>query len=458
MKNYFLLFAALPMLAWAGPPVKTPACADKINLRAAPNGSGVFFDEDCSTAYVLPPAAGTMELTGISPVADPEDCREYHALEATRAQLSERLQRLTQDKAGESRRSGSTFPGGSFGGRRPAPGEERGDIDLEQVAKETDTILTALDKVRKASEHLSATEGLVAKIIYTLDHQGMVESYARLNPQVKNFTRLQPETAYLTMAAKGDQLRQEQSEVLDYTVPGIVRFPGEATEASEQPENSVYFGTALSGKVRFTTRGACRLMAAHRRMPERLTASQLERHLSSNITYSYALNVRRKYFAKYNFKALFEHLEKKTKKGGFLSTKSINEVIQRNESGSWFEFHSESDDTRYPNEVLAQQLKAEMIDRVMGQIAVAKVPGAGAIPGTTDPGPNGADTAAKGLKQCPHAYCQAAGDILDFVSATFGKTTATARFLSTVGSESSETVNESKALRFIGTSVFKDRL
>lgn len=447
----FLLFAPYAFAQ----PVKSPDCAEKINVRPARNGSGVFFDETCSTAYVLPPAAGTMELSGLEASASPEDCRELADLEKSRAQLSARLRELTKRKSSENE-GGSTIGrgGGTIGGggRSSAPQE-----DLGKIAEETDAIIKEIEKLREAGKVFSQTEGMTAKVTYTLDHEGLVAEYQNLNPHIKSFARVQPEVAYLSFSEKGDKLREEQSEVLDYTVPGIVKMPGDDQE-SEAPKNTVYFGTALSGKIRFTVKGACRFMNSAGKVPDRLRPSQIEKHLSSNITYAYALTVRRKYYARYDFKALFERLETKTKQGGFLSSKTLHEIVQRREAGGWFTFKSESDDTRFSNEVLVQQLKAEMIDRVMKQIAVAEVPGIMNLPTTTEPGPKGVDVAAEGFKKCPHAYCQVAGYVLDFIGATFGRSTAAARFLSTVGSSSEERVDEKKALRYIGTSTFKDYL
>jgi len=461
LKFAILAAAATPLVAWAVPPMpmKTTACGERTHVRPPRGGAGVFFDDTCQTAYVLPPAYGTFEMSGSVPTVSPEDCTELAALGAERAALAERLKRVSQPRRG-SDSGGSTIGGGGSigggtiggGGRQPEPEDPE---QLERIKKESEEIRAEFTRIRDAEKVFTAMEGLVSKVIYTLDHEGMVAEYKRLNPAL-NFVRLQPEIAYMTIAAKGEDLKNSASEVLDYDVPGLAKLPDEEGEA---PANTVYFGTALSGKVRLNAKAACIMMKKYgNRIPETLPASQFERHMSANITYAYGLGVRRSYYAKYDFQKLFEHIAKQTQTGGFLSTKSVNEVIQRNESNSWFTFRAASDDTRYPNEVLAQQLKAEMIDRVMAQIAIGTVPGAGTIPAPLTPGPKGADVAADGLKKCPYVYCQVAGYVLDFVSATFGSSQAVAKFLSTVGSSSEERVDEQRTLRFRGTSTFKDRL
>lgn len=449
-----VLFAGFCAGAQAGPPMKTTSCADRIHVRAPRNGSGVFFDDKCETAYVLPPVLGKIEMQGNQPTVSREDCTELAALGGARAQLAERLRRLTERRARDPGGGGSTIGrgGGLGGGQDESPSE----ADMEKIKKDSAEILAEINRLREAERVFTSTEGLVSKIIYTLDHEGLVGEYARLNPEIKGFVRLPLEKAYLTIAAKDEALKQSGSEVLDYQVPGLNKF---SDEEGQPPENSVYFGTAMSGRVRLNQKAACQLLSKFGgRIPENLSATLLERHMSANITYAYGVNVRRQYYARYNFQKLFEHIAKQTQQGGFFSSKSINEVVERNESSSWFEFHSTSDDTRFPNEILVQQLKTEMIDRVMGQIAIATVPGSSTIPAHLTPGPKGADVAANALKKCPYVYCQVAGYVLDFLSATLGESQSVARFLSTVGSTSEERVNESKTLRFIGTSTFRDRI
>ncbi|MGE4131593.1 MAG: hypothetical protein AB7F86_08125 [Bdellovibrionales bacterium] len=453
--NLLPILLAAPV-AFAGPPEKTPKCSDTIQIRAPRGGAGVYFDADCSTAYVMPPAWGTLELSGISPSASRSDCRELEALEKTRAELAERLLRLAQHKPGQSSGGGSTIGGGGGLGGGGSQDNQAEPVDLEKIKKESEEIREQLTKLREAEKTFTQTEGLVGKIVYTLDHEGMVGEYARANPHFKNFVRLPVEVAYLSISAKGDKLKVEQSEVLDYTVPGLAKMPGEEGEGA--PADSVYFGSAMSGKVRLTTRGACRFMNSSGKVPDRLSATMLEKHLSSNVTFGYGLNVHRKYKAQYNFKKLFEHISKQTKSGGFLSTKTVNEIVQRNEGGDWFTFVGETNDTRYSNDILVQNLKAEMIDNVMKNIAIGTVPGSEKIPGHLEPGPKGADVAASALKKCPYLYCQIGGYALDFISATFGSSKAVARFYSTIGYEKSEVVDEARTLRFIGTSTFKDRL
>lgn len=455
----FFAVSVLSWSAWAGPPVNKPSCAEGISVRSVRNGAGIVFDDRCETAYVLPPASGVVELSAAAPSVSADECAELNALEEIRAALAEKV-RERMSARGKPQSPGSTIGGGggTIGGGSPGGLEEQESPEPQASSEEINALILDLGTLRTATEYYSKIEGMVAKLTYTLDHDGLVSAYAKANPHLKNVVRLNPETAYLSWAGK-DELDTAQKEVLDYTVPGIVRFPDEGELSSgEVPENAVYFGTNLSGKVRLTARGACRFMARDGSFPETIKASQLEKHLTANLTYLYGLNVKRKYTATYNYKTLFEHMEKSSTQGGFLSSKTIHEVLVRNEGGSWFNFESESNDTRYPNEVLAQQIKGELISRVLAQVAEARVPGSSEIPKTIEPGKKGVDVAAEGLKKCPYTYCQVAGYVLDFVGATFGRSTAISHFLSTVGVEGSERVEESKTLRFIGTSSFKDRL
>ena len=65
-----LSIIALPALAT---PYVSPKCQPP-SVASPENGSGVLFDEDCTTAYVLPPIVGKAELAALAQNANLQFC------------------------------------------------------------------------------------------------------------------------------------------------------------------------------------------------------------------------------------------------------------------------------------------------------------------------------------------------------------------------------------------------
>ncbi|HMN69352.1 MAG TPA: hypothetical protein PKC28_12495 [Bdellovibrionales bacterium] len=462
MKSLIIgLIVASPLMAFAaGPPVKTPACGEKIRIKAPKGGAGVVFDETCETGYVLPPVFGSVEVTGTTWTVADEDCKEYEAGLRRRGDLADKIAGLEtsedeQDGAGSTLNGGGgglTQPGNDEEGQTPAETLE----EFEERKKLYEAYRADLDKLRESMEVFDQTEGLILGLTYTLDHEQMVEKYQELNPRI-NFARVQLEQAYISAAVKSGAEKEESSIVLDYVMPGVNEFPGAGGEKLTAPKDGIYFGSVQPGKIRFTTKGACLVKRSEGKKKE-MSAKNFTTIFSPKVTYSYALMAKRAYKASYDYKMLIEEIRKSTKKGGFLSSSTVNELIRRKEGDNWFKFQAMSDDTRFQQEVVVQEVKADVIGRVLNQIAENKVPGEAQGAPLLEPGKKGVDVAAEGFKKCPHPYCQVAGYVLDFVGATFGSSSAVSRFLSTVDMVGKDEVTESKALQFIGDSAFKAKL
>lgn len=71
MKNVLLLGAGISLSSYAGPQLSSK-CG--INVKNPKNGTGVSFEEDCRTAYVLPPALGKMSLEAVHPRKNLQFC------------------------------------------------------------------------------------------------------------------------------------------------------------------------------------------------------------------------------------------------------------------------------------------------------------------------------------------------------------------------------------------------
>src|ERR1043166_3242546 len=96
MKNLILLAIAGVFCAQAQAqlvPAKSPKCARKIHLRAPRYGAGVFFNETCDTAFVLPPAEASVDVRAVAPSMNASMCPIVNA----RIEYAKVLQRRIED-------------------------------------------------------------------------------------------------------------------------------------------------------------------------------------------------------------------------------------------------------------------------------------------------------------------------------------------------------------------------
>jgi hypothetical protein len=431
------------------------ACANSVKIKAPKNGAGVYFNEDCSVAYVLPPATGTIELTAIAKTANLRNCSLLNNAIDTFAKKTDLL--YAQMAKIERQNSGSDSGGGFGGGGglfKPRPGDD------EQAPDNSDELLAELEEVldayKRSTEKLSdywSTEGASAQMSYRMEHQLLVNEYRKLNPHV-TFHAIQLKDAKIKLARKvgrGDT-GTKLPAVLESNIPGFVGI----TDQQGDIGDAVDAGQAQSGQLVLALTGACPYYDSKRHsFPSSLSAKDLAAHMVANVRYVYELQANKGYKARYNLGAFLRRVQSSEKKGGFFSSKTINKLIVEEETKDWFEIEIYAEDGRIDHDQdFAQTIKAQVIDRALSNIALFVNGDPVAAPTQTQPGPNGASVAAGALRKCPYLYCQAGAAVLDVANAIFGRSESVAEYIRKHDTWVEETVKERRPLTFHGTVEF----
>ncbi len=103
----------------------------------------------------------------------------------------------------------------------------------------------------------------------------------------------------------------------------------------------------------------------------------------------------------------------------------------------------------------ALSIKLRLIKEVFDNIAFGTMGYNPSQGGPTPTGASGAQTAADGLRNCPHAYCQAGAIVLDVAQSIFGGTSATEEYIKTNNHWAGEEVTEKRPVSFTGIMGFK---
>jgi hypothetical protein len=448
-------------------PVKGPSCASKVKIKAVDEGAGVFFDEECKIAYVLPPVHGHSRIDSIAGNVNIAQCVEIDDLNSSIEAYTARIKVITAKLKPVS--SGSSFGPGAGG---PFAGAGTNDVPVSKPLSQEDqtelkTLQDELTQLRAQRLTYNGIEGATAHFVYDLDMQGLVSRYQSANPGV-HFEPLTLQRAYLSFSHKDATAAADSSAVLSMNVPGLGRLPdapdtsalnagtpaGPQTPDTIDATNTKIFGQSLSGNMTLSLVGICPYVNKQTgALPVKLEESSLRAHMVASVQYAYALQAFRSYRATYNLATYVSKLLENTTSGGFLSTSTVTSYVEKTKNDDWFTLETQSNDPRFYYPYLAQEIKANLTDRVLKAIAISKYGGPVPSTGLIDPQANGASVAASGLHKCPNLYCQAAGFVLDVV-ASFGSTSAVNSFIASNNTASHDDVTEKTMLEYYGSGGF----
>ncbi len=451
--------------AFSGPPVKFPNCAKNQSIRQVANGSGVFFDETCSVAYVLPPQQGRLRISGLAPTMSLQRCGSYESLLRTLNAYYRRLELVGQALNGNARGVPGEIGGGTGvgsgtslggGGMTPVPKVEP--MDPQAVAEYTKTMemISNIEKSLKVFE--DDKRGVaVGKIDYFLDWNNLVEKYRAENPRV-HFERLPLEAGRILFLRKTGTEGESITGAVTQTIVGIQDTSGVLKDGTLQANaGSVVMGDAISGQVVLNYGGACPFV--HDGTIDRdLSESQIDAYLAANFQYRYALQGLKKYSVSYNLASIAKHLQDTHTEGGFFSSRTVNSLYESNESSDEFDLTVESDQESYEYaDGLRREVKDEVINRVLRELAGVNN-GSRVLPDLLPPSPHGASVAAGEIQKCPWIQCQITSGTLRVLDSIFGNSSAVANYIKTRNGVSRERVTEKKMFSYAGSSLFSARV
>jgi hypothetical protein len=462
MKTLIIMIFLNTMMtgAFAGIPVKHASCNSNINLVHPANSSGVYFDADCKTVYVLPPTVSDVAVTGISATSNIRKCEILNSMLNIDEIQAKKLEIIM---SGGQSQDGSGGFGPGIGGDIDRSIGENDDPETASDFKRREEAMTQYlelsARIEKRMESFKDVQAASATISFSLPWDKLVNQYAQFNASKGlKFVRMPIDAAYLSFNRTISKVGTLPA-VLDYDIPGLGAANsgiGDAASAHGST-TSLLVGDSYSGQIILSLAGACPFyMKATRTVRPSINGQPLTALLNANLNYSYGLQVYRKYFVKYNFSLLAKHIKESSTNGGFFSTSTSTKVINSTEGTDWFEFKNESNDARFNPEALVSELKADAINRVIRDIGMANGYSAPNMPQVQARTQNGAQVASDELQKCPHVYCQGAAVTLKVLDSIFGSSDAVNTYINEKHLTAGDSVEENKVIRFYGSSIFKN--
>lgn len=477
MKNqHLIIFFVVSVLVGAlteahafSAPMKFAECASRVQVTPVANGAGVFFDESCQVAYVLPPASGEMRLTAMAASQNVAACREVTALQDSTALIANRVRDILKNgTASPARRSGpfggGPSGGGPFGEVETPSKSTAGSLSQSEVRE----LLGLLKDIREAGGVYAGVQGATATMIYSLSIEDLVRRYQAANPHI-TFRALPLVEASLSFHPANKENLGEAPSVLSFAVPGLGQLPlaneqqapgdlqGRFDARSEAASgNSRIFGQSMTGQVVLSLPGTCPFVnPSTGKLKNQLEPSEIAAHMVANVQYVYQLQSTRKYQARYNVGSLVRQLKESVSSGGLFHTRTVQTFINERNSRDWFELVFAEDDDRFPKSDLVREIKTDLFARVLKQIGYTKVGASEKGVDTTAPKPLGASIIAGKVRDgCSHEYCQAGALILEGLASVLGEESALARFVSTNDFWAKDDVTEKRMFRYTGSAGF----
>jgi hypothetical protein len=461
-----LLFGALVLssfssLAIAGAtPTMFNECAKHIKIKSPLKGAGVYFNDNCTVAYVLPPRHGKILVSTPTKTPNTRLCSTYDGMLKTaeaRASKAKRIIKMIEQE--EEKLTGVHLQDPWITSVTPSTDVNPENDQLEKLREQAEDIIT---KQLQFNEVMAQYEGPKIRLTIEADQNAMVDEYQKLNPEV-TFRPMPLAKGALTFTAKTEKNIGKAAAALYWGVAGIKTTPSSFTgikpedlvQNSNDSTGQVLFASSVSGQMVLSLLGACPLVDASGNIPADINESAINSYIDPSIAYVYNLAVNRSYYARYNIAELFKRIQKQSTKGGLFSSKTIHSLVIERDSSAWFVFKADSEDPRHEwEEQLRQTVKAEIIARALQRVGVTPI-GTSEVPGIIPPGRTGASVISEGLGKCPHIYCQAGAFVLAGLDTVFSKKSAISEFISKNNFWEEETVKETKMVPQIGQVSFE---
>ncbi len=274
--GFLAALSSLPAPSYAVP-VKFADCAKSTKITAPKNASGVYFNETCDTAYVLPPETGSLQFFGLRPTGNVElVCKQYNDIEeaitsnvASIKMFNQRIESYSQ-KAQE-------YMDNLEEGLVPVG------MTIEEVEEKIDDLILKADIFRKHYDetfqslkgmkaYYAMIEGAVGKFMLESKYNQLVEEYQKKNPSV-HFVRMPLEQSYIMINEKAhdpveDPLNFPMEAVLSLTSPMADYIPllkqirdPQPTEIAPPQTPGGIFTDGLSGNIQLSASACARSSA-----------------------------------------------------------------------------------------------------------------------------------------------------------------------------------------------------
>ncbi len=472
LKIFVLTLASAPLFAFAVP-VQYPECAKHRRINDVPGASGAYFNEDCTTIYVLPPRKGTLTITGYIPSPNIGlQCERLKQIEQDSSTLQEviaiytsRIKRNAEEiKKIEEHLNDGLIPIDETEESLKAKAAAL----MEEIMEARLKIVDMQDQNDKMKLNFAKREGGRGGFIMESRFSELLQAYRAANPGL-NVVAMPIAQAFLSVNDQkpGDLDETAMPAVLRLRAVGVDEMPllldprlyinKSSAPPHKAPSGSVIFGGSLSGEVILSNIGAC---AVHETLGGarkfRISSLNKYRYITASAAYTYQVQVTRKHTIRYNFKELVRMIHEQVKRGGFFRTETLNSLIDERRTGAWLEFIVESTDGRFEySDEYIRQVKKEFLDRALAQIVSVQTGSPTALLALIEPGKNGASEGADQLGKCVHLYCQMGSAGLRVLNSIFGSTSAVSKLLKSVSGEMVETVIEKKMIPVYDTYGFE---
>jgi hypothetical protein len=292
--------------------------------------------------------------------------------------------------------------------------------------------------------------GFTSTLTYSTNWAAAVQSFAAVNPG-KSVSRMPLKATQLSASAVGvESFDTDTPSIISFAIPGVVSgrsvdlmamptgsepFPSLGSPMSSDTRYEDVFGDSIGAQINVSLMGACPFY------PNGIAGgivgdiSDLTAEIAMNAHYTFELQVRRGYTARYNMFNWASRVERVTKKGGFFSSKTLREVVESSSSSDWFDitFNASSGAFNYSpeeQERITKEVKGQLQERGLLLIArqMSILPGSAATPPSLQP--TGAGAAAAYLMHgCGFwSWCRVGSFVLGTLNSIFGSSTAVADF------------------------------
>ncbi len=311
---------------------------------------------------------------------------------------------------------------------------------------------------------------LTGQVVFSVEWANILNQYAELNQSSGlDFIRVPVISAKVHATAYVDGNRNQVGipVLMHAAIPGLgdmgVSVPSANPEVAPDVDvppqvASTALGigdAAISGQMTLSAVGACPYYPQGvDTVREDISSDELTAYLTVNAEYEFPLKARRKYKATYHLTRMMERIEKKTKRGGFFSSKTVHSVTEKSNSDDWFKIDFDANDpdfsyTPAEQDAITAEVKMGLIERSLGHVAATTFGAGGTPPALPNMPETGASVTGRGINGvCGFwIYCRAASFVLLGLDSIFGSSTAVSEFKRTNNVWATDDVNQVAIMR-----------
>ncbi len=462
MRNSLLLLSQIliPMFVMAGPPVKYPNCAQANKIIPVGNASGIYFDETCTTAYVLPPAQGRLEIKGLAPNMNLKLCGAYESslrvLANEYAHLELLSNQLERAQAPVDSSNDSGFGDTSLDGSKKSSGSIHTFQPIDpSIVPEIQKTLEMIDLTQKSLLMFNNDKKGVAvgQIKYFVNWDALIADYQKANPKM-HFARLPLEAGRIVFSRKLGAAGDVVTGSVTQNIQGLENTSGISKDGTlSASSGSVIMGDAITGQIVLNFAGACPFIKNGQILAD-LSQTEIDAYLASNFQYKFSLQGLRKYTARFNLASIAKHIQESRSSGGFFSSSTSNSIIDTSTSSDEFNMEVSSDQESYEfADSLRAEVKTELVNRVISELASATGQSI-ELPTLAAPPPHGATVLSDGLQKVPNIYAQVGSVALKVLDSIFGNSDAVASYTREKNGVSVDKVSDRRMFIYNGSMVF----